>query len=77
MRAIKKELQMNIKEMVSDNKKVKFIHYKDQNLWYETETNFQFPVPIEDIGNATFLAEDRAMLFLRYIRKHVALILAG
>jgi len=28
-------------------------------------------VPIADAGTATFLAEDRAILFMRYIRKHI------
>ena len=54
---------------------VNFSHYHDGNLWYETNTtNFLFPVPISDIGNARFLATDRAMLFMRYIRKHMELI---
>ena len=61
-------------EMVKENKKVKFIYYRDGNLYYETECGFKFPVPVTDIGNATFLAEDKAMLFMRYIRKQVALI---
>lgn len=62
---------MNIKEMVKDNKQVTFTHYIDGNLWYITETGFEFPVPIDDIGNATFLAKDKAILFMRYIRKHI------
>lgn len=52
---------------------VRFEHYRDGNLWYVAETGFKFPVPIEDIGNATFKAEDKALLFMRYIRKHMAL----
>jgi hypothetical protein len=52
------------------NKKVTFMHYSNKELWYETEDGFEFPVPIEDTGNATFLAEDKAILFMRYIRKH-------
>lgn len=64
---------MNIKDMVSDNRKVKFEYYRDGNLWYSTECNYKFPVPISDIGNATFLNEDKAMLFMRYIRKHLQL----
>lgn len=49
---------------------VKFLYYRDGMLFYETsETRFLFPVPISDIGTATFMAEDRAMLFMRYIRK--------
>jgi hypothetical protein len=53
---------------------VNFSHYFDGNLWYTTNTGFAFPVPISDIGTATFKATDKAMLFMRYIRKHMELI---
>lgn len=65
---------MDIKEHIKDNKKVKFLYYRGKELWYETELGFKFPVPIDDIGEATFLAEDKAMLFMRYIRKYAASI---
>ena len=63
-----------LKEMVSGNKKVRFTKYLDANLYYKTECGFEFVVPINDVGNATFYAEDRAILFMRYIRKHLDLI---
>lgn len=64
---------------------VKFTHYFDKQLWYEIVYNepnaivhqnlsFSFPVPIDDIGNATFLAEDKGILFMRYIRKQMNLL---
>lgn len=59
----------NIKDMVRDGKKVIFTHYRKGHLYYQTESGFEFPVPISDIGDATFEAEDKAMLFMRYIRK--------
>lgn len=65
---------MSIKEMVKGDKHVTFAFYRDSELWYRTECGFEFPVPISDTGNATFHASDRAMLFMRYIRKHLALI---
>lgn len=68
---------INLKDMVKGDKLVKFVKYLDGNLYYKTECDFEFPVPISDIGNATFLAEDRAMLFMRYIRKHIDLIEMG
>jgi hypothetical protein len=40
-------------------------------LWYASECGFEFPVPISDAGTATFLAQDKAILFMRYIRKHL------
>lgn len=51
---------------------VEFQYYRDGNLWYETsETKLLFPVPVEDIGNATFMRSDKALLFMRYIRKYL------
>ncbi len=47
---------------------VTFHYYRDGSLWYKTETDVLFPVPISDIGNATFLASDKAILFMRYIK---------
>ena len=64
----------NLKEMVSDGKTVTFQYYRAGELWYITETDFLFPVPIDDIGTATFLAVDKAMLFMRYIRKQIKLL---
>lgn len=50
---------------------VKFQFYRDNCLYYRNDLGLVFSVPIEDIGGATFLAEDKAMLFMRYIRKHL------
>ena len=58
-------------EMVRPPKRVRFIHYRDSELWYETECGFEFPVPISEAGTATFHAEDKAILFMRYIRKQM------
>lgn len=60
--------------MVSNNKKVRFIQYREGEFIYSTECGFEFPVPLADVGKATLLAEDKALLFLRYIRKHVEMI---
>ena len=62
-----------IKEMVQNDQRFTFEFYRSGNLWYSTESGFEFPVPISDAGNATFKKEDRAMLFMRYIRKHLKL----
>lgn len=60
---------MEIKEFIKG--KVKFMFYRDGNLWYRTANGFVFPVPTSDIGNATFLDEDKGIFFMRYIRKHL------
>jgi hypothetical protein len=52
------------------NQQVHFQYYRDKELWYVTDSGFLFPVPIGDAGTATFLKEDKAILFMRYIRKY-------
>jgi hypothetical protein len=62
---------MNIKDLVKD-KAVLFKCYFDGDLWYEVVgENFSFPVPVSDAGNATFNREDKAIYFMRYIRKYM------
>jgi len=56
------------------NKKVKFLFYKENELWYTTECGFEFPVPTNDVGTASMNAEDKAIMFMRWIRKHINLI---
>lgn len=63
---------MDIKSLVKGDKTVSFIRYTDGILHYATDCGFSFPVPITDVGDATFLASDRAMLFMRYLRKQLA-----
>lgn len=65
---------MDIKGMVSQGKKVTFVRYQNDELWYQTECGFEFPVPISDTGNAAFMASDKAMLFMRWINKHVKML---
>ena len=64
---------MNIKEMVK-GRVVRFQYYRDGDLWYVTECGFSFPVPIGDAGTAIFKSEDKAILFMRWIRKHIATV---
>ena len=64
---------MTILEMVKD-KKVTFVYYRDGDLYYTTECGFVFPVPISDLGTATALSEDKALLFMRYIKRHKKVI---
>jgi hypothetical protein len=63
-----------LKDMVKDNKQVTFLHFKEGELWYRTEDGFDFPVPVADVGNATMLARDKALLFMRYIRRQMELL---
>lgn len=62
-----------IKEMIK-NKNVEFLYYRSGELIYKTECGFEFPVPISDTGHASFNKTDKAIKFMRWIRKHVELM---
>lgn len=65
---------MNIKDLVKDNV-VNFVRYREGNFIYSVEKDgkaLEFPVPLEELGTATLLAQDKAILFMRYIKKHLA-----
>ncbi len=62
-------MKIDIKRAVTNNRKVTFAYYRDNSLWYVTEFDDLFSVPIDDIGNATFNREEKAILLMRYMRK--------
>lgn len=51
-----------------------FEYYRDQALWYRTSAGLLFPVPVSDIGTATFLRTEKATVMMRWIRKYLALL---
>lgn len=60
-----------LKELVASSKQVHFQFYRKGELWYKSDDGFEFSVPVSDTGDGVFLASDRAMLFMRYIRKQL------
>ena len=62
-------MMIDIKRAVTENRRAKFVYYRDGSLWYSTEFDEIFPVPISDTGNATFNTEEKALLLMRYMRK--------
>lgn len=53
---------------------VSFMYYQKNELWYKTENGFEFPVPIDDTGDAQFNPSDKGLFFMRWIRKHVEML---
>ena len=62
---------LSLKEMVKDNKKARFVYFRDNELFYKTEDDFLFSVPVSDVGKGTFNAEEKAILMMRYISKQM------
>jgi hypothetical protein len=61
---------MDIKDCIRGD--VTFLYYRKGELYYRCENGFTFTVPVSDTGDASFAASDRAMLFMRWIRKELA-----
>ena len=63
---------MNIKDIVKDNV-VDFVKFRQGIAYYRVGVpghgDYMFPVPVDDLGEATILATDKAIMFMRYIRK--------
>lgn len=62
-------------DLVKDNKKVRFSYFRDKEFWYQHEDGFLFPVPLSEVDNpssrATLLAEDKAICFMRWMKKYI------
>ena len=60
-------------DLVRDGKKVRFLFYRDKQFFYEQEDGFVFPISLEEAnaGRATFLAEDKAIYFMRWMKKYI------
>jgi len=56
--------------MVKDGKTVSLTKIYHGQPWYITECGFEFPIPLHDL-DAVFLPKDKALLFMRWIRKHL------
>jgi len=52
------------------NQKATFQYYRDKALWFQTDNGFLFPVPIDEVGTTTIPNSDKAIFFMRYIRKY-------
>ena len=67
---------MEIKDIANivRNNEVNILFYRAGVIYYGIQydgTNYQFPVRLDDIGDATLLNKDKALLFMRYIRKSI------
>ncbi len=75
----------SIKDLVKDNS-VYLERFKSGNLFYRVTTKYQehedgtnariytfeFPVPVSDIGEAEMRSRDKAIYFMRYIKRAIA-----
>lgn len=63
----------NLKDIIKDNS-VEFHYYRAGVIYYSVTYNdeaYTFPVRLDDVGDATLMKQDKAILFMRYIRKAI------
>lgn len=65
---------MTTGEIVKNSKKSHFQFYRDGNLFYKTDNGFEFNIPLDDLGKATLGVEEKTILLMRWIRKHVEVL---
>ena len=64
---------MKLLDIVKNNV-VKFDFLRAGIAYYKVNINnesYRFPVPLNDIGDASLLSEDKAIIFMRFIRKSI------
>ncbi len=71
----------DIKDLVAPMRTAHFVRYQSGQLWYTVSGEvdghlrcFEFPVPIDDADGGTFLSSDKAIFFMRWIRKHISFL---
>jgi len=72
-------MEMNIKDIVTKEHVVSFDSYRAGFFYYNVYNSnktpdgetYQFTIPTEDIAGATLMATDKAITFMRWIRKAI------
>lgn len=67
----KRDIMVNVKEHVNNGKRVKFKFFRNGTLYYRTERGLLFEIPSSETGDAVFKDEDKALLFMRWIRRQL------
>ncbi len=67
-------MNMNIKDIIKDNT-VRFDFLRAGVAYYKVSVDgvdYRFPVRLDDVGDATLLSEDKAIMLMRWIRKAIS-----
>ena len=71
-RRSKDDKMKTVKDYVKDDKKAYFKFYRQNVLYYETEDGtLLFEVPTYDLGDACANTEEKAIMFMKWIRKQL------
>ena len=67
---------MKITDFVSKTNTCRFAFYRQKMLYYsvssvEDDKSYVFPIPVEDLGEASINSTEKSILLMRYIRKAI------
>lgn len=62
------ETKFTVKELVAPGNIATFVCARRGELIYKVGHAFRFSVPMSDMGDGEFLAQDKAIFFMRWIR---------
>ena len=65
---------MRTADIVRNGAQVHFVSYRKGYALYKADNGFEFPVPLEDVGDSTLNATESAMLLMKYIRAHLKVV---
>ena len=65
-------LEDDIEQLVAVGKKVTFVRYYDNVLWYRTDRGYEFPVYLANTNRRRFLAVEDASEFEQHISDYIA-----
>lgn len=62
---------LSLKDLIAGGKVAKFKQYRKGVLYYELEGGFVFEIPVVEVGDAHLAAEEKASLFMKWIKRAV------
>jgi len=66
---------MKITDFVNKENICSFLYYRQGYMYYKVASNilgaYKFPVPVDDLGEATINNEEKSIFLMRYIRKAI------
>ena len=70
------KMKIEVKDITNivRNNEVNILFYRANVIYYGVQyqgIDYHFPVRLEDIGDATLMNKDKAILLMRYIRKAI------
>lgn len=68
-------MAMSLVDIIKKSERAFFLRYRHQMMYYGVMVDgilYEFPIPLEDIGDATLHNSEKSIMVMRYIRRAIA-----